>query len=182
MAPFSARTRPSASTNAGRGACSSACATRPRTASARSLCPSEAEGARPRLRVISFVTLLLGIAVGVRPVEVATDPAVAAVEFRLDGRLLTVLTAPPWKLLVDFGAPLPHDLVAVARNGEGAEIGRAVQRFNLPRSRAEATLTLLSGTGGRGRAARLVWASAVSENPERVELTMDGQALATNDL
>jgi hypothetical protein len=131
--------------------------------------------------VISFVTLLLGIVVGVRPVEVATDPAVVAVEFRLDGRLLTVLTAPPWKLLVDFGAPLPHDLVAVARNGEGAEIGRAVQRLPL-RSLAEATLTLLPGTGGRGRAARLAWASALSAKPERVELTMDGQALATNDL
>jgi hypothetical protein len=97
--------------------------------------------------VISFVTLLLGIAVGMRPVEVATDPAVASVEFRLDGRLLAVLTAPPWRMLADFGAPLPHDLVAVARNGEGAEIGRAVQCINVPRSMAEATLTLLPGTG-----------------------------------
>jgi len=134
--------------------------------------------------VISFVTLLLGIALGVRPIEVQAAPPVASVEFRLDGRLLTVLSAPPWKMLVDFGAPVPHELVAVARNGEGAEIGRAVQRINVPRSLslAEATLTLLPGTGGRGRAARLAWASALSAKPERVELSMDGQALAADDL
>ncbi len=132
--------------------------------------------------MISFVTLLLGIVVGARPIEVQAGPAVAAVEFRLDGRLLVVLTAPPWRMLADFGAPLPHDLVAVARNGEGAEIGRAVQRINVPRSMAEATLTLLPGTGGRGRAARLAWASALSAKPERVELTMDGQALDPGDL
>lgn len=132
--------------------------------------------------MISFVTLLIGIAVGVRPVEVAASPAVASVEFRLDGRLLAVLTAPPWRMLADFGTPLPHELVAVARSGDGAEIGRAVQRINVPRSMSEATLTLLPGTGGRGRAARLAWASALSAHPERVELTMDGQALAATDL
>lgn len=133
--------------------------------------------------MISFVTLLLGITVGLRPVDVRADPTVATVEFRLDGRLLTVLTAPPWKAHVDFGAPLPHELVAVARDGGGAEIGRAVQRINnVPRSLAEAALTLLPGKGGRGRAARLVWASALSEKPERVEVTMDGQTLAADDL
>jgi hypothetical protein len=132
--------------------------------------------------VISFVTLLLGIVVGARPIEVQAGPAVAAVEFRLDGRLLVVLGAPPWKTNVDFGAPMPHELVAVARDARGAEIGRAVQLFNLPRSMAEATLTLLPGTGGRGRAARLAWASALSAKPDRVELTMDGRPLEPGDL
>lgn len=132
--------------------------------------------------MISFVTLLLGIVAGARPIEVQAGPAVAAVEFRLDGRLLVVLTAPPWRMLADFGAPLPHDLVAIARNGEGAEIGRAVQRVNVPRSMAEAILTLLPGTGGRGRVARLAWASALSAKPERVELTMDGRPLEPGDL
>jgi hypothetical protein len=83
---------------------------------------------------------------------------------------------------VDFGAPAPHELVAVARDAGGAEIGRAVQRINIPRSLAEATLTLLPGTGGRGRTARLAWASAQSEKPERIELTMDGQLLEPGDL
>jgi hypothetical protein len=132
--------------------------------------------------MISFVTLLLGIAFGVRSIEVQAAPAVASVEFRLDGRTLTVLPAPPWRVPVDFGAPAPHELVAVARNGEGAEIGRAVQRINIPRSMAEATLTLLPGTGGRGRVARLAWASALSVKPERVELTMDGRPLESVDL
>ena len=132
--------------------------------------------------MISFLTLLLGLAVGVRPIEVQADPAVAAVEFRLDDRLLLVLTAPPWKALVDFGPPLPHELVAIARDRDGAEIGRAVQLINVRRSLAEATLTLLPGAGGRGRAARLAWASALSEKPKRVELTMDGQPLDPGDL
>ena len=83
---------------------------------------------------------------------------------------------------MDFGAPAPHELVAVARDGGGAEIGRAVQRINLPRPLAEATLTLLPGRGGRGRAARLAWASALSARPERVELTMDGRPLGPDDL
>ena len=132
--------------------------------------------------MISFVTLILGIALGVRPIEVRADPAVSTVEYQLDGHVLGVLTAPPWKLVVDFGAPMPHELVAIARGGDGAEIGRAVQRINVPRPVAEATLALLPGTGGRGRVARLAWASALSEKPERVELTLDGQPLAPGDL
>ncbi|MDL2718047.1 MAG: hypothetical protein PT977_09850 [Acidobacteriota bacterium] len=131
--------------------------------------------------MISFVTLLLGIVVGARPIEVQAASGVATVEFRLDGQLLVVLPAPPWKTKVDFGAPAPHELVAIARDAAGAEIGRAVQRINVPRSLAEATLTLLPGTGGRGRTARLAWASAQSEKPERTELTMDGQPLEPGD-
>jgi hypothetical protein len=132
--------------------------------------------------MISFVTLLLGLVVGARPVEVQAAPAVAAVELRLDGRLLAVLTAPPWKSDVDFGAPEPRELVAVARDAGGAEIGRAVQLVNVPHSLAEATLVLLPGTGGRGRVARLAWASAIGERPRSVELTMDGRPLAATDL
>jgi hypothetical protein len=132
--------------------------------------------------MISFVTLLLGLVVGARPVEMQVDPAVMTVELRLDGRLLVVLTALPWKTNVDFGPPMPHELVAVARDGVGAEIGRAVQRINLPHSLAEATLTLLPGTGGGGRAARIAWASALSAKPNRVELTMDGRTLDPGDL
>ncbi|MGZ6972068.1 MAG: hypothetical protein ACXVID_10425, partial [Thermoanaerobaculia bacterium] len=132
--------------------------------------------------MISFVTLLLGIIVGARPIEVRAGPAVAAVEFRLDGQLLDVLTAPPWKTSVDFGVPVPHELVAVARDAGGAEIGRAVQRINVPHSLAEATLTLLPGKGGRDRAAVLAWASAVGGKPRGVELTLDGRPLAAADL
>ena len=51
--------------------------------------------------MISFITLVLGIAVGVRSIEVEAGPAVAAVEFRLDGRTLLFLTEPPWKTLVE---------------------------------------------------------------------------------
>lgn len=132
--------------------------------------------------MISFVTLLLGISIGVLPVEVRADPAVAAVELRLDGRTLLVLEAPPWKTLVDFGPPMPRELVAIARGRDGAELGRAVQLVNLRSSLAEASFTLLPGTGGRGRIASLSWASALSAKPESIELTLDGRPLDPGNL
>lgn len=132
--------------------------------------------------MISFVTLLIGLVVGIKGVEVQAGSSVAAVEMRLDGRLLSILKAPPWKTDVDFGAPVPHELVAVARSREGAEIGRAVQRINVPRSLAEASITLLPGTGGSGRAVSLTWASALSAKPDHLEVTMDGQPLHPGDL
>lgn len=132
--------------------------------------------------MISFVTLLLGIALGVRPVEVHAAPAVASVELRLDGRPLISLTTPPWKADVNFGPPMPHELVAIARDREGAEVGRAVQLVNVPRPNSEAMFTLLPGTGGRGRLARLTFASAFSARPETIDLTFDGETLEPGNL
>ncbi len=132
--------------------------------------------------MISFLTLFLGIAVGFRPIEVQTDPSVAAVEFRLDGRSLAVLSAPPWKTSVDFGRPMPHELVAIARNRGGAEIGRAIQLVNVPRPLAEAAFTLWPGTGGNGRIARLTFTSALSASPESIDLTFDGRTLDPGNL
>jgi hypothetical protein len=132
--------------------------------------------------VITFVTLLLGIAVGAHAVEVQVDPAASSVEFRLDGRPVASLVKPPWKTVVDLGRPVPHELVAIARNREGAELGRAVQLVNVPRQNSEASFTLLPGTGGIGRIARLTFASALSARPESIELSFDGQVLDPGNL
>ncbi len=132
--------------------------------------------------MITFLTLLLGIAVGAHTIEVQVDPAAAFVEFQLDGRTLHSVTKPPWKMVVDLGPPVPHELVAIARDEGGAELGRAVQLVNVPRQNSEASFTLLPGTGGRGRIARLTFASAFSARPESVELSFDGQTLDPGNL
>ena len=132
--------------------------------------------------MISFLTLLLGIAVGAHTIEVQLDPAAAFVEFQLDGRTLHSVTQPPWKMVVDLGPPVPHELVAIARDEGGAELGRAVQLVNVPRPNSEAMFALLPGAGGRGRLARLTFASAFAATPESIELTFDGQTLDPGNL
>ncbi len=129
--------------------------------------------------MITFLTLLLGITTGVRPVGIAVGPGVVTVELRLDARALATLTRPPWKTTADFGPePEPHELVAIGRDAAGAEIGRARQMVNLPRQPAEAVFVLLPGSGGRGRTARLTWESALGMPPERVAVTLDGRPVA----
>jgi hypothetical protein len=128
--------------------------------------------------LITFLTLLLGLATGLRPVEVAVSPGVAAVEMRLDGRTIATLTGAPWKTQADFGLePEPHELVAIARDAGGAELARVRQMVNMPRPPAEAVLVLLPGSGGRGRRAQLTWQSALGMPPERIAVSLDGRTL-----
>ena len=127
--------------------------------------------------MISFVTLILGLAFGTRPIEMSAAPDVSSIEVLLDGRVYKTLDAPPWKLFVDLGPPMPHELAAVARNARGAEIGRAVQLVNLPRGSSEAFFTLLPGAGGTNRAASLTYASSRSDLPQGVHVTFDGTTL-----
>jgi hypothetical protein len=128
--------------------------------------------------MITFVTLLLGLTTGVRPVEVAVGPGVAAVELRLDGRTVATLTEAPWKASVDLGLePEPHELLAIGLDSAGAEVVRARQMVNMPRPPAEASLVLLPGSGGRGRRARLTWQSTLRMPPESIAVTFDGQPI-----
>ncbi len=126
--------------------------------------------------MLTFVTLLLGLTIGIRPVEVAVGPGVAAVELRLDGLTVATLTQAPWKVSVDLGPePEPHELLAIGRDAAGAEVARARQMVNLPRPLAEASLILLPGSGGRARRARLTWQSTRRTPPERIAVTFDGR-------
>jgi len=64
---------------------------------------------------------------------VAVDPGVASVEIFLDGEGIGVAIEPEWEVECDFGDRLrPHELVAVARDETGRELGRAAQLVNLP--------------------------------------------------
>jgi len=66
-------------------------------------------------------------------VELVVGAGVARVELLLDGDLVGERTGPPWEISCDFGEELaPHELVAVARDAKGEEVGRARQWINLP--------------------------------------------------
>ena len=126
--------------------------------------------------MLTFVTLLLGLTTGIRPVEVAVGPGVAAVELRLDGRTVATLTQAPWKASIDLGPePEPHELLAIGRDQGGAIVVQTRQLVNMPRPPAEASLLLLPGSGGRARRALLSWQSTVRLPPERIAVTLDGR-------
>ncbi len=123
--------------------------------------------------MIEFVSLFLGLVTGVYPVEVSVADPVAAVEIFLDGRPAGTLEGEPWKLDCDFGAALlPHELLAVARGGEGEELGRVRQWLNVPRPRAEARFTFLERD-----VVGLTWQALDFDRPRRVNLFFDGAPL-----
>jgi len=130
--------------------------------------------------MIAFLTLFLGLVTGVQPVELTvTDPQVARVELRLDGRTVGVLGGAPWRLPCDFGAALaPHELVAVGFNSAGVPVGEARQWINMPRQRAEMDIVLEQGADGVARAARLVWSSVDVARPDQVTITFNGLELS----
>jgi hypothetical protein len=133
--------------------------------------------------VIAFQTLLLGLAFGVQPVKLMVAPQVRSVEVRLDDVTIGVLAGEPWTIWCDLGgSPHPHELVAIARDGSGKEIGRARQWVNMPRPSAEATLLLERGPQpGQVVAARLAWNDAKGTEPRTVAVTLDGKALTVKD-
>jgi len=133
--------------------------------------------------MIVFQTLLLGLVFGLQPVKLMVTPPVDSVEVRLDGATIGVLAGEPWTVQCDFGESLrPHELVAVARDGSGKELGRARQWVNMPRSGAEATLLLERGPQPhRVVAARLAWNEVKGTAPKSVRVTLDGKALTIKD-
>ncbi|HSL84968.1 MAG TPA: hypothetical protein VLF66_19490 [Thermoanaerobaculia bacterium] len=131
---------------------------------------------------VAFASLFLGLVAGVQPVALAVGEGVARVELLLDGELVGERTEPPWEIPCDFGDGLaPHELVAVARSAEGAELGRARQWINLPRSEAEATVVLEGAEDGRGAVARISWESLANQVPRQVTVTFDGRPLPVAD-
>lgn len=126
--------------------------------------------------MVTFVTLILSLVTGTLPIEVATDADTAEVEFLLDGVSVGVDRQPPWRLEVDFGRRLkPHELVAVARDADGHERGRARQLVNLPRSDAEVEVVLERDPNGDLEAARLVTVNSAFEKTFSVTAVLDGR-------
>src|SRR5262245_57125313 len=133
---------------------------------------------------ISFVSLFFGLITGPYPVTVAVEGPVAAVELELDHRVVATLRAPPWTAAVDFGTALePHEIVARALDGNGAELARAREWVTLSQPSAKAVIQLEPGeTGVAGvvaapKTARLAWSNVRGEDPTSMSMTFDGAAL-----
>lgn len=104
--------------------------------------------------MIEIVTLFLGLYSGAQAVAVRAAEPVAAVELRLDGETVEKRSQPPWTFRVDLGAELvPHRLVAVGYDGDGAEVGRSLRWINrgaVPDGAAGLTAVAVT-LDGRGR-------------------------------
>ena len=128
---------------------------------------------------VSFVTLLLGLITGVHPVTVAVSGPAAVVELKLDGKSVGSLHGEPWTFRCDFGKALrPHRLEAIATGADGRTLGTAVQWVNLPRPRAEVSLSLASERNGSPTAVHVSWKSLEFANPKRIEAALDGKPIA----
>lgn len=124
-----------------------------------------------------FLTLFLGLVSGPQPIALRVGGQPAAVEILLDGRLAARLEQPPWRAEVDLGPLLPRELSAVARDGEGQELGRASQWLNMPRPPAEVQILLERDAQGQPVAAQVLWQSSTAAPPLEVAVALDGEPL-----
>lgn len=131
--------------------------------------------------MIEFATLLIGLVVGPRQVEIAVQGPVAAIEVSLDGRLVHRLENEPWVLEVDFGSRLiPHRLVATTFDKSGIVVDSTYQIINYSRLSFAATIVLDPAGGGLARHGRVVWQGALNEPPRQIELLFDRQPLSVD--
>ena len=125
--------------------------------------------------MIEFLSLFVGLIIGVHKVEVAVSGPVARVEFRLDGEVLAEISDPPWVAQFDFDRKLvPVELVAVAFDADGRELGRDRQRLNLPGQRAEAEIVAIRDASGKVTTAQLTWTSPEFNRPKKILVELDG--------
>jgi hypothetical protein len=132
--------------------------------------------------MVTFLSLFLWLMTDVHPVKVVVDPAVASAEIFLDGQSIGIATEPDWEVECDFGEHLrPHELVAVARDETGQELGRAVQLVNLPRANAEVEIVLEGESAEKPTALRVIAESAERLEPLAMFVTFDGLMLREDD-
>ncbi|MCM2270640.1 MAG: hypothetical protein NDJ75_11105, partial [Thermoanaerobaculia bacterium] len=131
--------------------------------------------------MIAFATLLLGLVAGEVRIDLLVTPPARSIELFVDGRACGRRAAPPWTLRCDLGSELrPRRLVAVAYDGDGAELARAEQRLNIDRPEAE--LVLLAERRDDGGVDLLVAAaSAAAQTPRSVVAEVDGAPVAVAD-
>lgn len=131
--------------------------------------------------MISFASLFVGLVFGLVNVQLVAARGVDRVELLLDGAPVAEVRE-PWKAPLDLGCePSPHELVAVAYDAKGKEVGRVRQWVNRPRAVAEASLLLEPAAAGGRRVARLSWRSLVAETPQSILVTFDGRPVPAPD-
>ncbi len=128
--------------------------------------------------MIEFVTLLIGLVVGPRQVEMAVQGGVAAIEVGLDGQQVSRLENPPWILEVDFGDRLvPHRLTATTFDERGQTLDSTSQIVNYSRSSFEAAILLDPVASDPARTGRVLWRGALNEPPRQIDLRFDNRVL-----
>jgi hypothetical protein len=131
--------------------------------------------------MLEFATLFVSLVIGIHPVEVVVTEPVASVGFFLDGQSIGVVTEPPWKIACNFGrVPLPHELLAVARDKTDREVSTARQLINLPRSSSELKIVLTGSTNGSPSRARLIIGKPLFVEMEHLVVEFDGIPLSLN--
>lgn len=133
--------------------------------------------------MIAFSSLFLALVVGVVNVQLVASEGVDSARLFLDGRPVATLRA-PWGAAIDLGPLAPHELVAVALDAKGREVGRARQWVNRPRPYAEAAFVLEPEPNGRERrerVVRLISKCALVAEPRSVSVTYDGAPIPAPD-
>jgi hypothetical protein len=132
--------------------------------------------------LVSFISLFLGLVVGFQTVAVEVAVPVARVEILLDGSSVKAFDSPPWSGQIDLGGELqPHELTAVAFDGNGVELDRTSQWINLPRKPAETTILLEHDRESQQQIARVSWESLAGDEPSAVRVEFDGRDLEFDD-
>ena len=125
--------------------------------------------------MVEFLSLFVGLVLGVQKVEVAVSGPVARVEIRVDDEVLGEITGRPWVIPCDFGLELrPRLLDAVAYDDAGHELGRSRRWINLPGRRADSEIVAVRDETGVVTAARLTWASPEFDRPRKINVELDG--------
>lgn len=128
--------------------------------------------------MVEFLSLFVGLILGVQQVEVAVSGPVARVEIRIDDYVMGKITGEPWTVRCDFGRELrPRILEAVAFDTTGRELGRSAKWINLPGRRADAEIVAVRDESGVVTAARLTWASPEFERPRKISVELDGERI-----
>ncbi len=123
---------------------------------------------------IAFARHFLGVVNGDVDVSVLVGADVASVELLLDGESVGAVDEDPWTVPLSLGDALsPRELVAVARDGNGREVGRARQWLNLPRPWTELEVVLSDGGGG-ALTGRVALESVGGQRARQVTVTLDG--------
>lgn len=132
--------------------------------------------------MIEIVSLFLGLVVGELPLQMNVGGPVATVEIQLDGRAVDRLEAPPWNTTIDLGSELaPHELVVVAFDHRGQELGRDRSWINLAQDRVDAAISWIGMEDGLPTAVALTWESIGQRQPRSIELRFDGSPLPFDD-
>jgi hypothetical protein len=128
--------------------------------------------------MIEFATLFLSLVTGIHPVEVVVSDPVTSVEIILDGQTVGVIEEPPWRITCNFGRdPLPHELIAIARDTSDETVATARQLVNLPRSKSEVRLVLLDSQTTTPSAVRLIIGNPLFVKPFRIAVELDGSPI-----